>query len=101
MKSRLAFALVFAAIALAALATVSASLWLALAEMARRGELTNPATFDPWGYLLHYGAVAGFFLIAAVAAAWLFFDQGIAAPLTSLTRSLLTTLRTNPDHEIQ
>ena len=101
MKSRLAFALVFVAIATLALAAVVGSLGLALAEMARRGELAHPATFDPWGYVMHYGAVSGFFLIAAVAAAWLFFDQGFAAPLTSLTRSLLNTLRTNPDHEIQ
>ncbi|MDQ5909443.1 MAG: polymerase subunit epsilon [Pseudomonadota bacterium] len=101
MKSRWAFALTFAAIALTALGAVLASLWLALAEMARRGELVNPATFEPWGYVLHYGAVAGFFLIAVIAAAWLFFDQGIAAPLASLTRSLLTTLRANPDHAIE
>ncbi|HRY14637.1 MAG TPA: hypothetical protein P5330_02035, partial [Candidatus Competibacteraceae bacterium] len=66
MKSRLAFALVFVAIATLALAAVVGSLGLALAEMARRGELAHPATFDPWGYVMHYGAVSGFFLIAAV-----------------------------------
>lgn len=101
MKSRFIFALVFIAITVTALAAVMASLGLALAEMARRGELANPAAFDPWGYVMHYGAVSGFFLIAVIAAAWLFFDQSIAAPLTSLTRNLLTALRTNPDHEIQ
>ncbi len=101
MKSRWIFALVFAAIALAGLATVLASLGLALAEMTRRGELANAATFDLSGYLMYYGAVAGFFLIAVIAAAWLFFDQGVAAPLNSLTRSLLTTLRANPDHAIE
>ncbi|MCB1920294.1 MAG: PAS domain-containing protein, partial [Candidatus Competibacteraceae bacterium] len=101
MKSRLAFALVFVAIAVMALAAVLASLGLALSEMVRRGELAQPATFDPWGYIMHYGAVSGFFLIAVIAAAWLFFDQSLAAPLASLTRNLLNTLRTNPDHEIQ
>jgi len=101
MKSRFIFTLVFLAIAVTALTAVLASLGLALAEMARSGDLANPATFDTWGYVMYYGAVSGFFLIVVVAAAWLFFDQSIAAPLTSLTRGLLNTLRTNPDHQIQ
>ncbi len=99
MKLRLIFALVFAAIALTALAAVTASLWLAFAELVRGGKLA--ASFEPWGYLMHYAAVAGFFLVAAIAAAWFFCDQLVAAPLTGLTRGLLTALRANPDHEIQ
>lgn len=99
MKLRLVFALVFAAIALTALAAVTVSLWLAFAELIRGGKLA--ANFEPWSYLMHYAAVAGFFLVAAIAAAWFFCDQLVAAPLTSLTRGLFTTLRANPDHEIQ
>ncbi|QQS53524.1 MAG: PAS domain-containing protein [Candidatus Competibacteraceae bacterium] len=99
MKLRLVFALVFAAITLTALAAVTTALWLAFAELVRSGKLA--ASFEPWSYLMHYAAVAGFFLIAAIAAAWFFCDQLVAAPLTSLTRGLLTTLHANPDHEIQ
>lgn len=99
MKLRLIFALVFVAIALTALAAVTASLWLAFAELVRGGKLA--ASFEPWGYLMHYAAVAGFFLVAAIAAAWFFCDQLVAAPLTGLTCGLLTALRANPDHEIQ
>ena len=99
MKLRLVFALVFAAIALTALAAVTVSLWLAFAELIRGGKLA--ANFEPWSYLMYYAAVAGFFLVAAIAAAWFFCDQLVAAPLTGLTRGLFTTLRANPDHEIQ
>ena len=99
MKLRLVFALIFVAITLIALAAVTISLWLAFGELIRGGKLA--ANFEPWGLLMHYAAVAGFFLVAAIAAAWFFCDQLVAAPLTGLTRGLLTTLRANPDHEIQ
>lgn len=77
MKLRLVFALVFAAIALTALAAVTVSLWLAFAELIRGGKLA--ANFEPWSYLMHYAAVAGFFLVAAIAAAWFLRSTGSGA----------------------
>ena len=101
MKLRLIFALAFAAFAMVAVAVVFTLLWSVFDEMALRGELANPETFNPWSYLTSHGASAGFFLVAMTAAAWSFFDLLVALPLTSLTRGLLTALYANPDHETQ
>lgn len=100
MRLRLWLLLGFAAIAIGAAVIVCGAVFLAMDALAKGilAEAAASGAFDPGAYVAVYGGAGALALLALTAAAWSLLDLRVAAPLSSLTRTLETILHANPDH---